>query len=62
MNDVRGKDDPRSSVPTTHSMRQVVQFLERRSAAGFFGNITLSYQNGKVVYVRMKQTMKPDEL
>jgi hypothetical protein len=41
---------------------RLLRFLERQSAAAFFGKVTVSFQNGKVCDVTIEQTRKLDEL
>lgn len=38
------------------------RFLRRLMEAGYFGKITFSLQNGKLVECRTEQTMKVDEI
>lgn len=41
---------------------KLTKYLETLSESGFFGKVTVSFQNGKVCDVRIEQTKKLDEL
>jgi len=41
---------------------RVVKFLRRHAARRYYGKITLAFQAGKVVEVRLEETKKPGEL
>jgi hypothetical protein len=43
-------------------MDRLARYLDRLAAAGFYGKVTVSFQNGKVHDVRIEQTKKLDEL
>lgn len=62
MSEVRRTDGARSPNSTAQPIGPVLRYLERQSAAGFFGVISISIQNGRVCSVRTEQTFKPDEL
>ena len=49
-------------IPTPSPIGRLLRYLERQSAAGFFGKVTVSFQNGKVCDVRTEQTRRLDEL
>ncbi|NOU26369.1 MAG: hypothetical protein HOO96_00560 [Polyangiaceae bacterium] len=49
-------------IPTQNPLGKLLRYLERQSAGGFFGKVTVSFQNGKVCEVRTEQTRKLDEL
>jgi len=51
-----------SPVPTANPIGKLIRYLERQSAAGFFGKVTVSFQAGKVTDIRTEQTRKLDEL
>jgi hypothetical protein len=40
----------------------VGRFLGRLQDKGYFGKVTISFQNGKLVELRTEQTLKVDEL
>jgi hypothetical protein len=56
------------NVSTTRSdearspIERLLRFLERIAAAGFFGKVVVSFQNGRVCDVKIEQTKKLDEL
>ncbi len=41
---------------------KLTHYLEELTTSGFFGKVTVSFQNGKVCDVRIEQTKKLDEL
>ncbi len=43
-------------------IERLLRFLEKLAAGGFFGKVTVSFQNGRVCDVRIEQTKKLDEL
>jgi hypothetical protein len=43
-------------------MERLQRYLDGLASDGFYGRVTVSFQNGKVHDVRIEQTMKPDEL
>jgi hypothetical protein len=51
-----------SLVPTPSPIGRLLRYLERQSAGGFYGKVTVSFQHGKVTDVRTEQTRKLDEL
>jgi len=53
-------DEPR--IPTANPIGKLLRYLERQSAAGFYGKVTISFQHGKVCNVQVKQSRKLDEL
>ena len=49
-------------VKLPQSTEKLTQYLESLASSGFFGKVTVSFQNGKVCDVRIEQTKKLDEL
>jgi hypothetical protein len=49
-------DEARSPI------ERLLRFLEKLAAGGFFGKVTISFQNGRVCDVKIEQTKKLDEL
>ena len=49
-------DEARSPI------ERLIRFLEKCVSNGFFGKITVSFQNGRVGDVKIEQTKKLDEL
>jgi len=43
-------------------LARVGRFIGRLQGSGFFGKITISLQNGKLVELRTEQALKIDEL
>lgn len=43
-------------------LARVARFLEKLGRAGFYGKLTIAYQNGKVIDLRTEQTMKLEDL
>ncbi len=43
-------------------IERLLRFLERIAAGGFFGEVVISFQNGRVVTISTKQSMKLDDL
>lgn len=41
---------------------KLIAFLRKISAGGFFGKLTITFQNGKLGSVIIEQVKKPDEL
>jgi len=41
---------------------RLARYFDRLAAGGFYGKVTVSFQNGKVHDVRIEQTKKLDEL
>jgi hypothetical protein len=53
----------RSAGPDEHeAMARLTRYLERLAADGFFGKVTVSFQNGRACDVKIEQTHKLDEL
>lgn len=44
------------------SVPEFAAFLERIVGTGFFGDGTFKVQNGKISFVTLTQTFKPDEV
>jgi hypothetical protein len=55
-------DESQRPIATPHPMGRLLRFLERQSASGFFGKVTVSFQHGKVCNIQVKQSKKLDEL
>ena len=53
-------DEPR--IATANPISKLLRYLERQSASGFYGRVTVTFQHGKVSDVRTEQTRKLDEL
>jgi hypothetical protein len=49
-------------VKLPQSTEKLTKYIENLAASGFFGKVTVSFQNGKVCDVRIEQTKKLDEL
>lgn len=49
-------DEARSPI------ERLLRFLEKLATGGFFGKVTVSFQNGRVCDVKIEQTKKLDEL
>lgn len=43
-------------------LSKLIAFLRKIAAGGFFGKLTISFQNGKLGTVVVEQVKKPDEL
>jgi hypothetical protein len=43
-------------------IERLLRFLEKLASGGFFGKVTVSFQNGRVCDVKIEQTKKLDEL
>lgn len=43
-------------------IERLLRFLEKLSSGGFFGKVTVSFQNGRVCDIKIEQTKKLDEL
>jgi len=43
-------------------LERLARYLERLAAEGFYGKVTVSFQNGRPCDVRIEQTHKLDEL
>ena len=61
MNAPRERHDE-TPLATTNPIARLLRYLERQSASGFFGKVTVSFQNGKVCDVKTEQNRKLDEL
>ena len=46
----------------TRTANAVPEFLEALSEQGFWGFVTLKFENGTVVHVRREENLKPHEL
>jgi len=46
----------------SHPIDRLLRYLDRLATSGFYGKVTVSFQNGKVHDVRIEQTKKLDEL
>lgn len=49
-------------VKLPQSTEKLTKYIENLTVSGFFGKVTVSFQNGKVCDVRIEQTKKLDEL
>ena len=49
-------------VDERDAMVRLTRYLERLAADGFFGKVTVSFQNGRACDVKIEQTHKLDEL
>lgn len=61
----RGKQEAPPSMPgdpCASDLVRIGRFLRRLMEAGYYGKITFSLQNGKLVECRTEQTMKVDEI
>lgn len=47
---------------TRSPIERLLRFLEKLAGGGFFGKVTISFQNGRVCDVKIEQTKKLDEL
>jgi hypothetical protein len=43
-------------------LARLTRYFERLAASGFFGKVTVSFQNGRACDVKIEQTHKLDEL
>ena len=43
-------------------MKKVFAYIEKLVAEGFFGTLTLSFQNGKLSNVKVERSLKPTDL
>ena len=43
-------------------MNKLMAYLEKLIAEGFFGTVTLSFQNGKLANVKVERSLKPTDL
>ena len=43
-------------------MKRIFAFIEKLAAEGFFGTLTLSFQNGKICNIRVERNLKPSDL
>lgn len=61
---------PRRPVDTPEQLEErrsadlarVGRFLARLQSSGYFGRVTITLQNGKLVELRTEQTLKVDDL
>jgi hypothetical protein len=54
---------PRRAEPDERdAMTRLTRYLERLAADGFFGKVTVSFQNGRACDVKIEQTHKLTEL
>lgn len=47
---------------TALSCQPILTYLEALSSEGFWGSVTLKFENGHPVHVREEQNFKPNEL
>ena len=43
-------------------IERLLRLLEKCASGGFFGKVTVSFQNGRVCDIRIEQTRKLDEI
>ncbi|MDP8223081.1 MAG: hypothetical protein P9L99_06960 [Candidatus Lernaella stagnicola] len=43
-------------------MKKLFAYIEKLVAEGFFGTLTLSFQNGKLSNVKVERSLKPTDL
>jgi len=43
-------------------MSKLIMFIEKLVAEGFFGTLTLSFQNGKLSNIKVERSLKPTDL
>ena len=51
-----------ASADDRGALERLTRYLERLAAEGFFGKVTVSFQNGRACDVKIEQTHKLDEL
>jgi hypothetical protein len=49
-------------TPISPHNEQTLTFLRQLATHGFWGAVTLKFENGHVVHVRKEQNFKPDQL
>jgi hypothetical protein len=52
----------RQPADARDDLARLTRYLERLAASGFFGKVTVSFQNGRACDVKIEQTHKLDEL
>jgi hypothetical protein len=52
----------RRSADGVRVFERLHRFLDKLGGSGFFGKITISFQNGKVHDIKIEQTRKLEEL
>ena len=55
-------DDTAQPIATPHPIARLLRFLERQSASGFYGKVTVSFRHGNVFNVQVKQSRKLEDL
>jgi len=43
-------------------MSKLFTYIEKLVAQGFFGTLTLGFQNGKLVSIKVERSLRPDDL
>jgi len=43
-------------------MSKLFTYIEKLVAQGFFGTLTLSFQNGKLCNIKVERSLKPEDL
>ncbi|HPQ72166.1 MAG TPA: hypothetical protein PKW95_23795 [bacterium] len=43
-------------------MKKLFAYIEKLVAQGFFGTLTLSFQNGKLCNIKVERSLKPEDL
>jgi hypothetical protein len=49
-------------VEVRSPIERLLRYFERLAGNGFFGKVTVSFQNGRVCDIKIEQTKKLDEL
>ncbi|MCE9574323.1 MAG: hypothetical protein K8W52_14340 [Deltaproteobacteria bacterium] len=60
--DQRATDRTRAADNGPPSLERLHSFLDKLAAGGFFGRVTVSFQNGKAHDVKIEQTKKLEDL
>ena len=43
-------------------MKKLFAYIEKLVTQGFFGTLTLSFQNGKLCNIKVERSIKPEDL
>jgi hypothetical protein len=57
-----GRGSGSDGVDGAGTLDRLTRYLEQLAADGFFGKVTVSFQNGRACDVKIEQTHKLDEL
>ena len=49
-------------LPYAYPMSKLFAFIEHLVSEGFFGTLTLSFQNGKLCNIKVERNLKPSDL